>query len=351
MNNALTTIKTRPVLLASFLFIGCLLSACESRTEREHYQFSGDTMGTTYHITLVADAGESLTVDTAGIETGVEKALVLINQQMSTYIDDSDLMRFNRSPLQEWQTLPEPLAEVLSISQRISERSDGAFDITVGPLVNLWGFGPEAQPEQVPTEAEIATLQSQVGYHHLELNGNRARRLTDIELDLSAVAKGYGVDYVANWLESQGVKHYLVEIGGEVRLAGQSPRGDAWRIGVEQPAMLRHSGRLALALSDIAMATSGDYRNYYERDDQRYSHTIDSRTGKPIQHNLASVTVLAKTSAEADAWATTLNVLGPEAGMAVAEREKLAVYMIVKTDEGFSDRYSAAFEPWLPARK
>lgn len=345
MFKVLTTIKTGPALLASFLFLGLLLSGCEPRVDYEAHRFSGPTMGTTFNVTLVV-TDQSPSVDPSTIQAGLERELAQINQQMSTYIDDSELMQFNRSEVGQWQSLSAPLAEVLAISRRISERSEGAFDITVGPLVDLWGFGPQAEPEQVPSDAAIAAARSEMGYAQVALDGQRARRLSDVRLDLSAVAKGYGVDHLADWLEAQGYEHYLVEIGGEVRLSGSSPRGDAWRIGVEQPSLVQGDGRKALALTDIAMATSGDYRNYYERDGVRYSHTIDPRTGRPIAHRLASVTVLAPTSAEADAWATALNVLGPEAGMALAEREKLPVYMIVKTDDGFTDDYSSAFTPW-----
>ncbi|WP_347329614.1 FAD:protein FMN transferase [Marinimicrobium locisalis] len=328
--------------------MGPLLTGCdwEAEATRDFERFSGNTMGTTYHVTVVAEEGASLSIDTDAIQRGLDRELAQINQQMSTYIEDSELMRFNRAPVGEWQALSEPLAAVLAVSRKVSERSDGAFDITVGPLVNLWGFGPEAEPEEVPTEAEILALRQQVGYRKLNLDGRRAKRLADIQVDLSAVAKGYGVDHVARWLEAQGVENYLVEIGGEVYLSGVSPRGDAWRIGVEQPTLLQEGGRMALALTDIGMATSGDYRNYYERDGKRYSHTLDPRTGRPIVHKLVSVTVLAKTTAEADAWATALNVLGPKAGMALAEREQLAVYMIVKANEGYEDRFSSAFEPY-----
>lgn len=342
---------TGPAGLAPFLFVTLLalvLAGCGESPQRESIRLSGATMGTRYHITLVAPPDGSLEASEQALSRGIEAELSQLNEQLSTYIDDSELMRFNRAGVGQWQQLSRPLAEVLELSFEIGERSHGAFDITVAPLVNAWGFGPEGQPESVPDEAELAALKEATGYRKLEVDGRRARRLADIELDLSAVGKGYAVDHLARWLAQQGYSHYLVEIGGEVRLAGQSPRGDAWRIGVEQPAVLQQSGRMALALSDIAMATSGDYRNFYERDGRRYSHTIDPRTGRPVEHRLASVTVLAETAARADAWATALNVLGPEAGMALAEREKLPVYMIVKAEEGFEDRYSSAFESWRP---
>jgi len=306
----------------------------------------GETMGTAYQVTLVSEPGQDWPLSREEVQSQLDSRLEQINQWMSTYIDDSALMQFNRAPIDRWQSLPEPLIEVLEISRAIGVRSNGAFDITVAPLVNLWGFGPQGLPETVPEPEAIETAMQRVGLEHLELEQNRARRLRDISLDLSGVAKGYGVDYLSRWLERQGYRNYLVEIGGEVRLGGVSPRGDDWRIGVEQPKLLAREGRQTLTLTDIAMATSGDYRNYYERDGQRYSHTLDPRSGRPIEHKLASVTVLAQTAAEADAWATALNVLGPEAGMAIAEREKLPVYMLVRENEAYNDRYSEAFEPY-----
>lgn len=336
-------IKTRLVLLASFLFWGLCLAGCEQPPEYELAKFSGRTMGTTYHITVVSDADVSLGIDTEALQREVDQQLELINQLMSTYIPDSELMVFNHSEVGQWSELSEPLLEVLKISRDISEASAGAFDITVGPLVNLWGFGPEMRPEKVPTDAELAAARALTGYHKLEIQGGKARRTAPVFIDLSAVAKGYGVDWIARLLTEQGIANYMVEIGGEVRVKGHSPRGGNWRIAVEQPSMLAGSAAKALSLSDHAIATSGDYRNYFEVDGVRYSHTIDPATGRPITHKLVSVTVVADTAARADAWATALNVLGPEKGMQVAEKEQLAVYMIIKNDTGFTESQSSLF--------
>lgn len=305
-------------------------------------------MGTTYHITLVAPEGEQLGVEGEELQAGVDELLRQINQSMSTYIPDSELMQFNRAPVGEWQELTAPLFEVLQISQNISAESDGAFDITVGPLVDLWGFGPKGEPKVVPEESEITRVREHMGFEHLALDeAGQARKLADIRLDLSAVAKGYGVDALSRYLESRGFKHFLVEIGGELSVKGFSTRGDHWRLAIEQPSLLHSGGHKTVELTDIAMATSGDYRNYYERDGQRFSHTIDPVTGSPIGHNLVSVTVLADSAAEADAWATALNVMGPERALELAQREQLPVYMIVREGDGFSYRHSKAFEPYL----
>ncbi len=338
-------------MLTSFLFFWALLfgtvflSGC-GQAERDVIRFAGETMGTTYHITLVADEGKSLSVDATALQAAVDAELQKINQHMSTYIPDSELMRFNAFQAGEWHKISRPLEDVLLLSQQISERSGGAFDITVGPLVNLWGFGPDKHEDDVPGAEAIAAVKARMGYDKLEVLDGQARKSADIWLDLSAIAKGYGVDWIADYIARQGINHYMVEIGGEIRVKGTNPQGQAWRIAIEQPSMMQQSVHKAIALTDAGMATSGDYRNYFERDGKRYSHTIDPQTGYPIAHQLVSVTVIASTAAEADGWATAINVLGPEQGMEVADREKLAVYMIVKESEGFSDRYSTAFEPY-----
>ena len=341
--------KTGLALPASFLFFCLLIAACTPGSdELDSARFSGQTMGTSYHITLVADSGDSLDTSLDGLQQAVDDELVKINQMMSTYIPDSELMRFNRVPVDQWQGLSEPLLEVFAISQEISEKSRGAFDITVGPLVNLWGFGPDMRPHTVPDGDALLAAHSQVGYEYLQVDATQARRLRDISVDLSSVAKGYGVDWIAAFLADRGYQNYMVEIGGEVRVAGVSPRNGDWRIAVEQPSLLHEGSRLALELKNQAVATSGDYRNYFEAEGVRFSHTIDPATGKPITHNLVSVTVIADTAAKADAWATALNVMGPEKGLALANAEQLAVYMVVKTDSGFADIRSVSFSHLAP---
>ncbi|MCX2833550.1 FAD:protein FMN transferase [Microbulbifer thermotolerans] len=303
-------------------------------------------MGTSYHITLV---DVPATLEKTGLQQEIDAELVRVNQEMSTYIDDSELMRFNRGPVGEAVPVSAPLADVVALSLDIYQRSSGAFDITVGPLVNLWGFGPQPEPDQIPTAVEIETLLAQIGSDALtvERNPDRITRSRPVEIDLSAIAKGHGVDRVALLLEARGARNYLVEIGGELRSRGKNPQGLDWRIGIESP---DPSGRVVqrpIAISGKSVATSGDYRNYYERDGVRYAHSIDPRTGRPLQHRLASVTVIADDCAEADGLATALNVLGAEAGLQLAERENLAVFMLVKTDKGFEERYSSAFAPYL----
>ncbi|MEW5248438.1 FAD:protein FMN transferase [Microbulbifer sp. 2201CG32-9] len=320
-----------------------LLSACSGKRD---WQLTGPTMGTRYHITLVAVPAE---VDRGKLQQAVDAELRAVNQEMSTYIPDSELMRFNRSKVGQAIPVSAPLADVVALSLDLYRRSEGAFDITVGPLVNLWGFGPEPEPELIPTPAEIEALRTVIGSDALQLqrNPDLLTRTRAVQLDLSAIAKGHGVDRVAALLRRRGIENFLVEIGGELRTRGHNPDGQSWRVGIESPNPKGRVVQEPIRVSGKSIATSGDYRNYYQRDGVRYAHSIDPRTGRPLKHRLASVTVIADTCAEADGLATALNVMGAEAGLQLAEREGLAVFMLVKTDEGFEERFSSAFAPYL----
>ncbi len=336
--------KTRLSLSASFLFLFLFLVACApAKTERDSYKFSGNTMGTQYNITVVAEKGKSLTIDKDQLQKEIDTELKSINQIMSTYIPDSELMQFNRSPLNEVQEISEPLMVVFGMGKMVSDRSNGAFDVTVGPLVDLWGFGPTMGSNQIPTESDVQAAARNVGYQHLKLNHEGATRLRDVKADLSAIAKGYGVDSLLALLMKKGLHNAMVEIGGEVRVKGISVRGTPWRIAIEQPQLQQGDVRLVVELDDLAIATSGDYRNYFEVDGKQFSHTIDPITGRPVTHELVSVSVVTNMAIFADAWATAINVLGPIKGLEVAEKENLAVYMIVKTEDGYADIQSESF--------
>ena len=320
------------------------LAACAP--DEQTWKLSGPTMGTAYHITVV---DVPATVERAELQSAIDAELAAVNQEMSTYIPDSELMRFNRAPVGETVEISTHLAAVLARALEIYRHSDGAFDVTVGPLVNLWGFGPNPEPETIPGDDQIAALQAVVGSDALNLQGTRLSKARPVEIDLSSIAKGHGVDRVAELLEARGIVNYLVEVGGELRTAGRNPQGKAWRIGIERPS----AGQVVqkpIEVSGKAVATSGDYRNYYERDGKRYAHTIDPRTGRPVEHRLASVTVIADTCAAADGYATALNVIGAEAALKLAEEQQLAVFLLVKTDSGFEERASSAFQPYLESQ-
>lgn len=340
------TTKTGPVIRALFLLLWAVLALSACSPAERSWQLTGPTMGTRYHITVV---DVPVAVEKAELQKLVDAELEQVNLEMSTYIDDSELMRFNRGPVGEAVPVSAQLADVVARSLDIYQRSGGAFDVTVGPLVNLWGFGPQPEPETVPDDATIDRLLEQIGSDALSVarKPDSITRSRPVEVDLSAIAKGHGVDRVAELLEAQGIRNYLVEVGGELRTLGRNPKGGPWRIGIESPAPGGSPVRKPIEVSGRAVATSGDYRNYYERDGVRYAHSIDPRTGRPLQHRLASVTVIADNCAEADGLATAMNVLGADAGLEWAKREELAVFMLVKTGEGFEERYSSAFAPYL----
>jgi len=333
-----------------FLFVLiAVLSGCDD-SGPAHFKLAGSTMGTQYHITVLEREG--INTNQAELQTAIDQQLILINQQMSTYIEDSELSRFNRAPVDQWIEVSTNLFDVLVLSLELGWLSNGAFDITMAPLVNLWGFGPVVKtvPDTVPSAEAITEQLRHSGFRHIEFNlaTGDVRRRKPVSLDLSGIAKGYGVDKVADLLIYAGYTDFMVEIGGELRLQGNSPRGTPWRIAIEQPQVASvGQAHKAVSVSGVGMATSGDYRNYFERDGKRYSHTIDPASGYPIEHSLASVTVIADTAAYADGLATAINVLGPEKGMLLARQQDLAIYLIVKTEQGFEALYSEAFKPYL----
>ncbi len=327
------------MLLAIFLLVGCQKSIDEVRTVQ------GLTMGTSYSVKWVSKDDE-----TQAIQRGVQKVLADINSSMSTYIDSSELSRLNQSESLDWEPVSSSLFDVLRLSTHLSEKTEGAFDVTVGPLVNLWGFGPEGRVINAPDQSRIAAEKQRIGYTHISLNPIQQqvrKAIPDLYIDLSAVAKGYAVDMVASHLESKGIHRYLVEIGGELRAKGLKPAGKHWRIAIESPQSDTRAVQRIINVKDISIATSGDYRNYFEEEGVRFSHTIDPLTGKPITHKLASVTVLASTCAEADALATAFMVMGVDRAHQYALQNGINAFFIRKTDTGFEEVYTPGFRKYL----
>ena len=285
-------------------------------------------------------------VKVSRLEKLINRRLDEIDQRMSTYISDSEVSLLNSSSNTGATFITPEFEKVLLQALEVSALSEGAFDITVEPLVNLWGFGPDKSNNQAPKAEAIQQALKSVGYQKLVINTRVVtlrKTLPDVGIDLSALAKGYAVDEVAEVLDQQGITDYMVEIGGELHLKGENLQGENWRIAVEKPNSEKRELQTVLSLTDIAMATSGDYRNYFEQDGQRFSHTLDPRTGYPITHKLASVTVLSDTTMKADAWATALMVLGPEQGYNIAEQQNLAVLFIIKTGQGFVEKETPLF--------
>lgn len=320
-----------------------LLQASCSSEQPAVLELQGQTMGTGYSIKLVAPPG----VEAASLQAAVDARLEAINDMLSTYRPASDLMRFNHSPSTDWQPVPAPLAELVAKSREVSELSDGRFDITVGPLVNLWGFGNQGPVDTPPAEERIAATLQRVGYQRLEVRQNPPalrKQVAGLEIDLSAIAKGWGVDDIAQLLEDRGIRDYLVDIGGELHARGRKPDGSHWRIAIERPLREGRAVERVITLGDQAMATSGDYRNYFRHGDDYYSHTMDPQSGRPVRHRLASVSVIADDCASADAWATALLALGEQKGPALAERLGLKAFFIIRTSTGFEELATRAFE-------
>ena len=297
--------------------------------------------------------GTQLALTHAGCDGDVEAAVVhelqQVDAQLSTWRADSEVARFNASAAGEWFPVSARVAGLALEASALSRRSGGAFDLTVAPLVQLWGFGPQAPVgESVPGAEAITAAMQRVGWQQLEarLDPPALRKRVDgLSLDFSAIGKGHGVDRVAVRLDGIGCHSYLVDIGGEVRTRGRNSTGQPWRIGVEQP----DGGppHWVLRLSGQSAATSGDYRNFRLLDGRRLSHTIDPRVGEPVSHALASVTVVAASAAEADGLATAIQVLGPDEGWHFACREGLAALMLVRSESGFERRYTESMSQFL----
>lgn len=297
-------------------------------------------MGTTYqvkitHVTLSEDNIQHL-------RSRVDSALVEVNRQMSPYDPASEISQFNNFHETSGFVVSPEFAGVVSKAINISRISGGAFDVTIGPLVDLWGFGKRGQRITPPSDGEINKKLEITGIDNLSvIEGSMLKKnISDLQIDLSAIAKGFGVDVVTEILESEGYDNYMVEIGGEVYARGLNAQKSEWKIGIDTPQLASLPGqniKAILLLKGVAVATSGDYRNYFEYEEKLFSHMINPFTGRPVTHNLASVTVIAQNCADADAYATALLVMGVEKGLELIDRiEGIETYMIVREN---SDNY------------
>lgn len=316
---------------------GLLIGGCGPQLE----ELSGPTMGSTYSIKYVPGPASA---DRVSIQTGVTAILVEVDEQLSTYRADSLVSRFNALPGGSCMAMPEAVLGLLKAGEQLSRESDGAFDLTIEPLINLWGFGPQSRGEQVPSAEQIAVARTQMGHQHLQVDGQQLCKRQAVQLDFNSVGAGYAVDRVAAFLEQQGISSYLVDITGELRAHGRKPDGSFWQIGIEEPQAGQPVAARVLKLDDLAVSTSGDYRNYFEQDGKRYSHSIDARTGAPINHRLASVSVVDPSAMRADGLSTVLLLLGPEQGFEFAQQRDIAALFISRTDKGFVSQGTRAFD-------
>ena len=311
----------------------------------------GESMGTRWSARVAVRAGADLHALHAGIQAQLDRIVA----QMSTWEDGSDISRYRRAAGGSWQRLPEEFATVLDCAIEVAAASEGAFDPTVGPLVDLWGFGSTGAPRRVPAAGEIERELARGGWRRLQrsADGRELLQPGNLQLDLSAIAKGYGADQVAGHLRARGIASALVEIGGEIRACGRKPDGEPWRVLVESAA----DGDAAadelpprvLRLEDAAVATSGDRWHRFEQGGRRYAHTIDPRTGMPVADAAASVTVVAGDAMHADAWATALTVMGPTAGLEFARARRLAARFVARDGGVLRESMTEAFEAHLAA--
>lgn len=318
---------------------------------RPELRLEGRTMGTTWHVTLVGHGSA------ADMQAKVDRRLEEVNQRLSTYREDSEISRFNRfSRVGEEFPISGDFLRVMKVAARVFELSGGAWDGTVMPLVDLWGFGPAGPVDEPPGEEKIASSLAAVGFAKIEIrdSGALVKRDPSVTLDLASIAKGYGVDQVAELVRREGFTDFIVEVGGEVRAGGARRDGRPWRVGINRPradAAPDEVYRVAF-LGDEAFATSGDYRNYFARDGVRYSHIIDPRTGRPVTNRVVSVSIRAPDCTLADGLATAVMVMGAEAGLALVERlDDVEGFVVVETPEGgLQDRPSTGFRSEPPPR-
>ena len=334
--------------LVRLLLIALIGLFCMGLTQAQEHLFSGRTMGTTFHIKVVADSA----MDGQALQARIDKRLEAINQSMSTYRPDSEISRFNAI-----RTVDEPFkvsADFLTVmlaADAVHGITGGAWDGTVNPLVDLWGFGRSGRIDKVPSADAVADALRNVGFDYIEVSakGYLKKHRPEVTIDLASIAKGYGVDQIADLLEASGYKDFLVEIGGEVFASGRRPDGKNWRVGINRPRRGSAADEVytALDLADQAMATSGDYRNYEEIDGHIYSHIIDPRTGYPVNHGVVSTSVVAPNCTLADGLATALMVMPPDDGISLINRLDGVECLVItlNPDGNLGNHWSSGLKP------
>ena len=337
---------------ACVLFSGCDSATTPATPASTATVLDGKTMGTFWRVSVIG-------VDEAkaqALRAKVQAQLDADDRLLSTWKNDSALMRFNHAATTEPWPVSEAMADIVTLSLRIGAKTHGAMDITVGPLVNLWGFGPDKQPVATPDAQAIAAAKARTGLQHLQVINQSGRQflqkdIPDLFVDLSTVGEGYAADHLARLMEQEGISRYLVSVGGALVSRGMNGEGKPWRVAIQKPTDRENAVQAIVDINGHGISTSGSYRNYYELDGKRISHVIDPQTGQPITHKLVSVTVIAPTALEADGWDTGLMVLGPEKAQQVVREQGLAVYMIVKEGEGFKTWMSPQFRTFLVGEK
>ena len=321
--------------------VALLLAGCRAVTPPETL-LQGETMGSAWTVKIAG----VLPAPAAQLQAGAQARFETVDQALSTYRPASALSRFNADESGDWVSIDAELGTVLAYALSLARRSDGAYDVTVGPLVNLWGFGPDPAKNRVPDDAAIGAARARVGWRKVEVDATqtRARKGPGVRVDLSSLGKGRGVDRVAEYLDSAGITNYLIDLSGKLRARGHNAAGKPWRVAVEQPGADNAAGTLSASveLRDASVATAGDYRRYFEVDGRHYSHIIDPHTGYPVTHTTVSATALGATCMEADALATVLMVMPPDAALRLADEARIPA-LFVGRGEHFRLTQSAAW--------
>lgn len=343
---------------AAFLTAVVLLTGCDNApvsapsSATPPTVLEGKTMGTVWRVSVINVEPEQKETLRQKIQTQLDAD----DQLLSTWKPDSALMRFNHSQSTTPWPVNEAMADIVTEALRVGNKTNGAMDITVGPLVNLWGFGPDKQPVSTPDDAQIADARARTGLQHLSVISQAGQQylqkdIADLFVDLSTVGEGYAADHLARLMEQEGLSRYLVSVGGALVSRGMNGEGKPWRVAIQKPTDRENAVQAIVDINGHGISTSGSYRNYYELDGKRISHVIDPHSGRPITHQLVSVTVIAPSALEADSWDTGLMVLGPEQAKEVVREQGLAVYMIVKEGDAFKTWMSPQFSAFLLSEK
>ncbi len=318
------------------LLLAIALTGCA--TQPRETRLAGETMGSAWTIVIAG----ALTQPAAGLEAGAQQRFEAVNQALSTYRATSALSRFNDDTTGDWVDIDPELAAVMGYALSLAERSGGAYDVTVGPLVDLWGFGPDPAMNRVPDVAAIEAARARVGWRKVEVDSGRqrARKPPGVRVDLSSLGKGRGVDRVAEYLDAQGVTNYLIDLSGKLRARGRNAAGVPWRVAVERPGADDPSGRASVIpavvpLDGMSIATAGDYRRYFEVDGRHYSHIIDPRSGFPVTHTTVSATALARDCMTADALATVFMTMPGDAALRLSAESGTPALLIRREAAGF----------------
>lgn len=342
----------RTLIISTFAAFALMAGGCDSGTTpggaAPATVLEGKTMGTFWRVSAVGVDGARADA----LRRKVQAQLDADDMQLSTWKADSALMRFNRSDSTAPWPVSDSIADIVTESLRIGSKTGGAMDITIGPLVNLWGFGPDKQPLKTPSAGQIAAAKARTGLQHLTVinkSGSQylQKDLPDLYVDLSTVGEGYAADHLARLMAEEGISRYLVSVGGALVSRGMNASGRPWRVAIQKPTDRENAVQAIVDINGHGISTSGSYRNYYELDGRRISHVIDPRSGEPIQHKLVSVTVIAPTALEADGWDTGLMVLGTEKAKEVVREQGLAAYFIYKQGESFQTWMSPQFKSYL----